>query len=103
MFFPHVCDSSYLTESAAETSNQVDPFGRSLIGDLMDAPISMPTETSAMNGNSSEADLFADANFVSAPTQVEKEASSQPQVRFIFILISRNEVTYVNLALMCHL
>lgn len=75
----YICDLSYLTEPAAATSNQVDLFGESLIGDLMDAP-SVPAETLATNGNSSEVDLFADATFVSAPPQVEKGASSQSQV-----------------------
>ncbi|XP_048227615.1 clathrin interactor EPSIN 1 isoform X2 [Ricinus communis] len=69
------------SKSTADTSNQVDLFGQDLIGDLMDAPTSIPTETSAMNGNSSEADLFADATFVSAPPQVEKAASPQSQTQ----------------------
>ncbi|KAF2286992.1 hypothetical protein GH714_036786 [Hevea brasiliensis] len=47
----------------------------------MDAPTSVSTETSAMNGNSSEVDLFADATFVSAPPQVEKGASTQSQTQ----------------------
>ncbi|KAH7574309.1 hypothetical protein JRO89_XS03G0280300 [Xanthoceras sorbifolium] len=66
-----------LSESAAGSSKQVDLFGDSLIGDLMDAPTSVPVETSAMKGNSPEVDLFADADFVSAEPQVETGASSQ--------------------------
>ncbi|KAK3213041.1 hypothetical protein Dsin_017747 [Dipteronia sinensis] len=64
-------------KSAAGSSKQVDLFGDSLIGDLMDAPTSVPVESSAMNGNSSEVDLFADADFVSAEPQVATGASSQ--------------------------
>lgn len=75
--------SSYLTEPAAGSSKQVDLFGDSLIGDLMDAPTSAPAETSAMNGNSMEVDLFADADFVSAKPQPETGASSQAKVRFL--------------------
>ncbi|KAF2304415.1 hypothetical protein GH714_030843 [Hevea brasiliensis] len=66
------------SKPAAETSNQVFLFGENLIGDLVDAPTSVSTETSA-NGNSSEVDLFADATFVSAPPQVEKGATSHFQ------------------------
>ena len=73
-----------MTESTTETSNQVDLFGQSLIGDLMDAPASVPIETSPMNGNSSEVDLFADATFVSAAPQDEKAASPQSQVKFSY-------------------
>ncbi|XP_044462970.1 clathrin interactor EPSIN 1 isoform X2 [Mangifera indica] len=62
---------------AAGSSKQVDLFGDSLIGDLMDAPTSAPAETSAMNGNSMEVDLFADADFVSAKPQPETGASSE--------------------------
>lgn len=69
------------TKSASQTSNQVDLFGESLIGDLMDAPTSVPTEALVMNGNSAEVDLFADAAFVSAPPQAGKEASSQTQTK----------------------
>ncbi|XP_031250297.1 clathrin interactor EPSIN 1 [Pistacia vera] len=61
----------------AGSSKQVDLFGDSLIGDLMDAPTSVPAETSASNGNSSEVDLFADAAFVSAKPQPETGTSSQ--------------------------
>ncbi|XP_050207631.1 clathrin interactor EPSIN 1 isoform X2 [Mercurialis annua] len=67
------------SKSSAQPSNQVDLFGQSLIGDFMDVPSSAPQETSAMNGNSSEVDLFADATFVSAPSQAEKAASPQFQ------------------------
>nr|XP_043628762.1 clathrin interactor EPSIN 1 [Erigeron canadensis] len=53
---------------AAGSSPQVDLFGQSLIGDLLDAPTSGPTQDSNGNSKSEEVDLFADASFVSAPT-----------------------------------
>lgn len=59
----------------------MDLFGQSLIGDLLDAPISGPTETSVVNNNSVDVDLFADATFVSASHQVETGSSPQKQVR----------------------
>ncbi|KAJ4836975.1 hypothetical protein Tsubulata_025286 [Turnera subulata] len=62
------------SKAAAQTSSQVDLFGQGSLIDLMDEPASVPTETSTMNGDSSEADLFADADFVSAPPQVGKES-----------------------------
>jgi len=49
----------------------------------MDAPTSVPVEKPA-TGNLPEVDLFADASFVSATPQMDKGASSQPQVRFRF-------------------
>ncbi|KAJ6406445.1 hypothetical protein OIU84_010044 [Salix udensis] len=69
------------TKSASQTPNQVDLFGESLLGDLMDAPTSVPTEALVMNANSEEVDLFADAAFVSAPPQAGKEGSSETQTR----------------------
>ncbi|KAJ6745674.1 EPSIN/ENT-RELATED [Salix koriyanagi] len=67
------------TKSASQTPNQVDLFGESLIGDLMDAATPVPTEALVMNANSEEVDLFADAAFVSAPPQAGKEGSSETQ------------------------
>lgn len=64
-------------KSAAGNSKQVDLFGDSLIGDLMDAPTPAPAQTSAMNGIASEADLFADATFVSAQPEQGMGANSQ--------------------------
>ncbi|KAK9273891.1 hypothetical protein L1049_018703 [Liquidambar formosana] len=69
------------TKSAAGSSNQVDLFGQSLVGDLMDAPTSVPTEVTAKNSNSAEVDLFADATFVSASPNVGSVASSQTQTQ----------------------
>ncbi|KAL0394142.1 UNVERIFIED_CONTAM: Clathrin interactor EPSIN 1 [Sesamum latifolium] len=50
-------------------SHQVDLFGQEFVGDLLDAPVSVPTEKSdSLDHNPSEVDLFADAAFVSAAT-----------------------------------
>ncbi|XP_015885107.1 clathrin interactor EPSIN 1 isoform X1 [Ziziphus jujuba] len=66
------------SSKSAGSSKQVDLFGESLIGDLMDAPTSVPAENPAMDSSQpEEVDLFADATFVSAPVQVEAKASSQ--------------------------
>ncbi|KAK9946321.1 hypothetical protein M0R45_011790 [Rubus argutus] len=62
------------SKAAAGSSDQVDLFEQSLIGDLMDAPTSVPEEKAGMNSGSSEVDLFADADFVSAPPQAETGA-----------------------------
>ncbi|KAK6249014.1 hypothetical protein QUC31_020579 [Theobroma cacao] len=67
------------SKPAAGSSNQVDLFGQSLIDDLFDAPASVPTEKSAVNTDSTEVDLFADATFVSAPTKVATQASPEAQ------------------------
>ncbi|XP_056161759.1 clathrin interactor EPSIN 1-like [Syzygium oleosum] len=61
----------YCEESSAGNAKQVDLFGQDLIGDLLDALISVLTNASSFNENSSELDLFADASFVSAPPSVE--------------------------------
>ncbi|KAL5185471.1 Clathrin interactor EPSIN 1 [Glycine soja] len=66
------------TKTSAGNSNQVDLFGQDLIGDLMDAPTSVPVEKAATS-NVPEVDLFADASFVSAEPHVDKGAISQPQ------------------------
>lgn len=68
------------TAKAAGSSNQVDLLGESLIGDLMDAPTSVPSGNTALNSSPSDVDLFADATFVSAPPQVETKANSQTEV-----------------------
>ena len=85
MFFITIDDGSHEFKSyhteAAGGSNQVDLFGGSLIGDLMDAPTPVPSENTAMNKSPSDVDLFADATFVSAPPQVETRASPQSEVR----------------------
>ncbi|KAI8547112.1 hypothetical protein RHMOL_Rhmol07G0169300 [Rhododendron molle] len=69
------------TKSALGKSNQVDLFGQSLVGDLMDAPASVPEKASTGKSNVSEVDLFADATFVSAPPHVEAGGNSEPQAK----------------------
>ncbi|PSR91762.1 Clathrin interactor EPSIN like [Actinidia chinensis var. chinensis] len=66
-------------KSAAGNSNKIDLFGQSLVGDLMDAPASVPKEVPTVNSNASKVDLFADATFVSAPPHVEAGGSSKTQ------------------------
>lgn len=66
---------------AAGGSQQVDLFGDSLIGDLLDVPTSVPPESSAINNQPSDDNLFADADFVSAAPKMETGGSStQPNV-----------------------
>ncbi|KAK8513634.1 hypothetical protein V6N13_002365 [Hibiscus sabdariffa] len=67
------------SKTAAGSSNQVDLFGPSLIDDLFDGPASVPMEKSAMNTDSADVDLFADATFVSAPSKAAHESSPQAQ------------------------
>ena len=76
----HLC---CLTDSDANT-NQVDLFGQRLVRDLLDAPTSVPEETSTMYSNSSKVDLFADAAFVSASPHVEAGGRSENQIRYCF-------------------
>ncbi|XP_010491914.1 PREDICTED: clathrin interactor EPSIN 1 isoform X1 [Camelina sativa] len=73
------------------STNQVDLFGGDLIGDLLD---SGPTETSSTNNNEKfqEADLFADAAFVSASAQ-GTEFGSQPQKEVDLFSASEPSVT----------
>ncbi|KAL1552374.1 clathrin interactor EPSIN 1-like [Salvia divinorum] len=67
--------------SSAEPSSgsqQVDLFGRDLIGDFLDDPVSVPTDLSNSLGNDpSKVDLFADAAFVSATPQPAAEKTPQ--------------------------
>ncbi|XP_074286973.1 clathrin interactor EPSIN 1-like [Silene latifolia] len=66
---------------AAGLSQQVDLFGDSLIGDLLDtAPTAAPHKTSGLDDKSSDADLFADADFVSAAPHVASGGNPRPQV-----------------------
>ncbi|CAM8889831.1 unnamed protein product [Rhodiola kirilowii] len=69
------------TKSAATNSNQVDLFGESLFGDLMDAPTPIPTEDTTANSESADVDLFADATFVSAPSSKAPKSASPPQIQ----------------------
>lgn len=67
------------TKPAAGSLQQVDFFGESLLGDLLDAPATDPSQSSAMSSKSADVDLFADADFVSAAPQAEARGSSQTQ------------------------
>ncbi|KAM2021185.1 hypothetical protein ACFX16_043236 [Malus domestica] len=53
-------------KAAVASSNQVDLFGQNLMDDFVDVPASVPEEKPVMNSSSSDVDLFADADFVSA-------------------------------------
>ncbi|XP_022962530.1 clathrin interactor EPSIN 1-like isoform X2 [Cucurbita moschata] len=66
--------STTTTTTAAPSPKKVDLFGDSLIGDLMDAPTLVPP--GKPDSSSPVVDLFADATFVSASAQVEKEPNS---------------------------
>ena len=77
---------SFFTEPAAGSSQQVDLFGDSLIGDLLDTPAPVPPQSSAVDNLSSEDNLFADADFVSAAPKVETGKSSRTQVRCLLIV-----------------
>ncbi|KAK6116846.1 hypothetical protein DH2020_049412 [Rehmannia glutinosa] len=60
-------------------SNQVDLFGQNLV-DLLDAPVSIPTDKpTSLDNFSSEVDLFAGADFVSATPEPEAGKSPVPQ------------------------
>lgn len=73
----------YFTGSANTSSSQVDLFGQNLVSNLMDEPVSLPTEiTTDSNPATTEVDLFADASFQSAPPQAETTATSHTQVSF---------------------
>ncbi|XP_022131811.1 clathrin interactor EPSIN 1 [Momordica charantia] len=67
--------TSTTTKAAVPSPNGVDLFGDSLIGDLMDAPTLVSSEKHDID--SPEVDLFADATFISASPQMEKEPNSQ--------------------------
>ncbi|KAK9742060.1 hypothetical protein RND81_03G145700 [Saponaria officinalis] len=69
------------TAKPAPAPSQVDLFGDSLIGDLLDAPTNAaPPKSDGLNNKSSDVDLFADADFVSAAPQVESGANPRAQV-----------------------
>ncbi|XP_048435865.1 clathrin interactor EPSIN 1 [Pyrus x bretschneideri] len=57
------------TKAAVGSSNQVDLFGQNLMDDFIDAPASVSEEKPGVNSSSADVDLFADADFVSAPPQ----------------------------------
>ncbi|XP_022962529.1 clathrin interactor EPSIN 1-like isoform X1 [Cucurbita moschata] len=73
-FDPRGTSTTTTTKAAAPSPKKVDLFGDSLIGDLMDAPTLVPP--GKPDSSSPVVDLFADATFVSASAQVEKEPNS---------------------------
>ncbi|KAH0453688.1 hypothetical protein IEQ34_018012 [Dendrobium chrysotoxum] len=73
--------SSTKVESTNINSAQVDLFGESLVGDLLDAPTSMPTDSATISSTETpEVDLFADAAFVSAAPHIEKSSHTQANI-----------------------
>ncbi|PIN00274.1 Equilibrative nucleoside transporter protein [Handroanthus impetiginosus] len=67
------------TSKPSTGSNQVDIFGQNLV-DLLDAPVSLPTDKStSLDNDPSEVDLFADSDFVSATPQPDTLKSPDPQ------------------------
>lgn len=50
------------------------------MSDLLDSPIPIPMAKSDLNNDTSEIDLFADADFVSATPQSEAGIAPEPQV-----------------------
>ncbi|XP_050126171.1 clathrin interactor EPSIN 1-like isoform X3 [Malus sylvestris] len=71
------------TKAAVGSSNQVDLFGQNLMDDFIDAPASVPEEKAGMNSSSADVDLFADADFVSAPPQAATGVSSQVRHSYV--------------------
>ncbi|KAM0933604.1 putative ENTH domain, clathrin interactor EPSIN 1 [Dioscorea sansibarensis] len=66
--------------STGSNSNQVDLFAQGMIGDLMDASTSIPTETTSVNNVATpEVDLFAEATFIPASPQSEAASASHSQ------------------------
>ncbi|KAL8537336.1 hypothetical protein ACS0TY_012472 [Phlomoides rotata] len=61
-------------------SQQVDLFGQDFVGDLLDVSVSVPTDTS-LDNDPSEADLFADADFISAPPLPTGGKNPEPQIK----------------------
>lgn len=60
----------------------MDLFGQDFVGDLLDEPLSVPTDNStSLDNDPSEVDLFADAAFVSAIPPPAGGKTPQPQVR----------------------
>lgn len=60
----------------------MDLFGQDFVGDLLDAPVGVPTDKStSVDNDPSEVDLFADAAFVSATPLPGGGKNPEPQVR----------------------
>lgn len=60
----------------------MDLFGQEFVGDLLDAPVSVPTDKSnSLDYDPSEVDLFADAAFLSATPPPAGGKNRECQVR----------------------
>jgi hypothetical protein len=70
--------------TANATKAEVDLFAPNLLDDIMDAPSAATTNSATEKVD--EVDLFADADFQSAPLQPEPKASSKTQVSFKLII-----------------
>ncbi|XP_074317329.1 clathrin interactor EPSIN 1-like [Silene latifolia] len=65
----------------AGAAAQVDLFGESLIGDLLEtSPSTAPSKSSGLDNKSSDVDLFADVDFVSAAPQIVSGENAQAEV-----------------------
>lgn len=63
----------------------MDLFGGNFV-DLFDAPVSVPAyKSTSLDADTSEVDLFADAAFVSAPSEQEATKAPIPQVNFCVV------------------
>jgi hypothetical protein len=71
--------------TANATKAEVDLFAPNLLDDIMDAPSAATTNSATEKVD--EVDLFADADFQSAPLQPEPKASSKTQVSFKLIIL----------------
>ncbi|GFP88041.1 clathrin interactor epsin 1 [Phtheirospermum japonicum] len=68
------------SDKPSSGSPQVDLFGQDYVGDLLDGPIGVPTDNStSLDNDPSEVDLFADADFVSAPPLPAGPKNPEPQ------------------------
>lgn len=71
--------------TATTTKAEVDLFAPNLLDDFMDAPSAATTNSATEKPD--EVDLFADADFQSAPPQPEPKSSSKTQVSFKLIIL----------------
>ncbi|KAG9157024.1 hypothetical protein Leryth_009068 [Lithospermum erythrorhizon] len=67
------------SDAKPATANQVDLFGESLVGDLLDVAPPITASNFTVTSNPPDVDLFADAAFVSAPSQPESVGSFPDQ------------------------
>ena len=83
VFTGFVCDSNYrlflCIGKATAKPNEVDLFGPNLMDDFIDASAATPATDSAVEP---QVDLFADADFQSAPADTETAARTDVQVCF---------------------